>query len=163
MQDIRHFIVRTPTATVTSGNESPAGSPRKRTHSEVLATSGAVNKLSQLDAEELWLRVKNEKRIVGKAGCWVHPNEPNPKGYVQVAKDSNKKVYTHHLAVRMVHGSDAVPTDRKQNVSHLCGRDILLQSEAPRRRVGRREPRAQELPPGSLGNMPMRLQAYFRG
>lgn len=124
MQDIRRFIIQTTTATTTTVaaiNESPTGSPRKHAKSEVLASSGAVNKLSQHDAEELWLRVKNEKHIVGKAGCWIHPNKPNKKGYVQVAKDSSKKVYTHHLAVRMVSGSNAVPTDRSQNVSHLCG------------------------------------------
>lgn len=129
MQDIKRFLVQRPTSAPASSNESPAGSPRKRAVTEVLASSGAVNNLTQLDAEELWLRVKREKRIVGKAGCWVHPNKPNNKGYVQVAKDISKKVYTHHLAVRMVFGSDEVPTDRNQNVSHLCGNSSCCNPE----------------------------------
>jgi len=134
MQDIRHFIVHTTTTTTTTTvgpltSESPAGSSRKRAKSEVLSSSGAVNKISQQDAEELWLRVKNEKSIVDKAGCWIYPNKPNKKGYVQVAKDNNKKVYTHHLAVRMVLGPKSVPTDRNHNVSHLCGRPSCCNPE----------------------------------
>lgn len=125
MQDIRNFYSKTTTVTTTTvavRAESPASSPRKRKTADagVLSSSGAVNKLTLAEATELWTRLKAEKEITGKAGCWIHPNKPNDKGYVQIAKDSDKKVYTHHLAVRMVFGSDAVPKDRNRNVSHLC-------------------------------------------
>lgn len=105
--------------------ESPADDcPRSKRakHDRWSSSSGAVNKISQQDAEELWLRVMSMKSVVDEVGCWVYPNKPNKKGYVQVAKDNNKKVYTHHLAVRMVLGRNSVPTDRHHNVSHLCGR-----------------------------------------
>jgi hypothetical protein len=81
--------------------------------------AGAVNDISATDAKHLWSRVLAEKRE-SPDGCWLHTNKPNPKGYVQVAKDATTKVYVHHLAVRMVRGAAAVPTSRSVHVSHLC-------------------------------------------
>lgn len=86
----------------------------------ILASSGAVNNLSEEELKELWRRVQRHKRLQGTAQCWVYPNKPNQKGYIQVALSSNKKIYTHHLALRMTQGAAAIPVHRKQNVSHRC-------------------------------------------
>jgi len=127
MQDIRNFFpiesAATSVASVAAASEKKSSKARKQPNYDVLASSGAVRTLSQQEAEELWARIVHEKKIVGGAGCWVHSNKPNKKGYVQIGtKDCSKKVYTHHLAVRMTLGLEAVPVDRRKNISHICNR-----------------------------------------
>lgn len=100
---------------------APQEQPVKRLASiQILSSSGAVNQLTDSEASNLWTRVVRDKRVKGKAGCWIHPNKPNTKGYVQVALSIDKKVYTHHLAMRMTKGKDSIPKDRSRNISHLC-------------------------------------------
>jgi len=137
-QDIRLFFppcnraatttTTTMTTTTTTLLDPDAG--RRLADHKVLASTGAVNNLSESEAAELWARVVHEKRVTNKADCWVHPNKPNKKGYVQVGtRDCNRKVYTHTLAVRMTQGKEVLPIDRKRNVSHICNNPPCCQPD----------------------------------
>lgn len=68
----------------------------------------------------------NEKRVVGKAGCWVHPNKPNKKGYVQIAKDSSRKgVFAPPCNAYVVYGPDAVPAPIAARMCHISVASLL--------------------------------------
>jgi hypothetical protein len=72
----------------------------------------------------LWQKIVEKSIKEGDGdGCWIYPNKPNPKGYVQVSLDkANIKAYTHKLAFMFKNPTaiNNLPNSRKDQVSHLC-------------------------------------------